>query len=210
MKKLLMSLLIILSIVKVSLASDLQQQVQQVIKEGAPKTVKIVEPGGTGSGFIISANGYIATAAHVVAGRSEVEVTLNNKRWYKARVVSTSLVKDLAIIKIYETGLPYFKLADSSKNYVGQFVVTIGYPKGKYAATFGIISNLLEVGEDGLSYTKSDAALNPGSSGGPMIDLNGEVIAVNDAIETEANTISYSIPSNTLSDILIELLKEEK
>lgn len=210
MRKLLLAIIVILSVAKVSLATDVQQQVQKVVKDGSEKTVKIVEPGGTGSGFIISSNGYIATAAHVVAGKSEVEVILFNKHWYKARVVNSSVVKDLAIIKIAETGLPFFTLADSNKNYVGQFVVAIGYPLGKYSATFGIISSLREAGSDGIDYTKSDAALNPGNSGGPLINLDGQVVAVNDAIESEANTISYSIPSNTLAEILLELLKEVK
>jgi serine protease Do len=210
MKRLSLLLLIILFSVKVSLALDLQQQVQLAIKDGSPKTVKIINHTGTGAGFLITSTGYIVTAAHVVKDNTTVEVVLNNGDWYKAQVINSSLVKDLALIKISGTGFPFFKIADSSKVFIGEFVIAIGYPFGKYSSTFGIVSGLLEVGEDKILYTKSDVALNPGNSGGPLVNMAGEVIAINDAIESEANTTSFSIPSNTLAEILPELLKETK
>ncbi len=189
--------------------ADLQQDVKHVIDSSSPKTVKITESGGTGSGFIISPNGYIITNAHVVHSDKTVTVIMSTGKKYKAEVISSSKVKDLALVKIKATGLPFFEIANSDEVYAGQFALAIGYPFGKYGVNFGVISNTEESGEGNLIYLKSDVAINPGNSGGPLLNMDGKIIGINDAIYDGANTTTYSIPSNTLTSILAKLMKNE-
>lgn len=204
MKKLL-TLAIVLLLCKVSLAQDLQSQIRQVIQDGSSKTVKIMEDKGTGSGFIISQDGFIVTAYHVVKEAKTVEVITNSGKTYHADVIGTAKTKDLALVKINGINLPFFEMADSDKVFVGQFAVAIGYPFGEYSANFGIIGNTMEPMSDRIFSLKSDVPINPGNSGGPLLDLEGRVIGINDAVYDGANTVSYSIPSNTLTGILVKL-----
>ena len=210
MKQLIGFLFIVLLLSGQVYASDLQQEVKKVIEDGSTKTVQIIESEGSGSGFIISKDGYILTNAHVVHDNKTVIAIMSDGRKFKAEVISKSKVRDLALIKIKADNLLFFELSNSDEVYNGEFAIAIGYPFGEYSATFGIISSILEPNKDRAFFLKSDVAINPGNSGGPLIDLTGKIIGINDAIYEGANTTSYSIPSNTIIDSLPHLIAKEE
>jgi serine protease Do len=140
-------------------------------------------PRGIGSGFIISADGYVLTNAHVVDGADEVYVTLNDKREFKAKIIGADGPTDVALVKIQGTNLPRLAIGDSNAIRVGEWVIAIGSPLGlDNTVTAGIISAKTRDLGDYLTYIQSDVAVNQGNSGGPMINLRGEVIGINSMI----------------------------
>ncbi|HPE59359.1 MAG TPA: DegQ family serine endoprotease [Thiolinea sp.] len=164
-----------------------------------------------GSGFIISADGYIVTNTHVVDGASEVTVKLNDRRELPARVVGQDKYSDIALLKVDATGLPAVSLGDSDSLEVGQWVVAIGAPFGlDHTATQGIVSALSRSLPDGtyVPFIQTDAAVNPGNSGGPLFDLEGHVIGVNSQIYSRSGGymgISFAIPVNLVKNITEQL-----
>ncbi len=176
-----------------------------------------------GSGFVISADGYVVTNNHVVAPAAdgavveEITVTMPDRKEYKARVVGRDVQSDLAVLKIDAANLPFVKFGDSTKARVGDWVIAIGNPLGfGGTVTTGIVSALYRnVGENGPGtggaygrYIQTDAAINRGNSGGPMFDLNGNVIGINSAIisPTGANIgLGFAIPSDVAAPIVAKL-----
>src|SRR5450830_1296301 len=133
-------------------------------------------PRGVGSGFIISADGYIMTNAHVVDGASDVYVMLTDKREFKAKVVGSDTRTDVALLKIDGSNLPRLTIGDSDKIRAGEWVLAIGSPFGlENTVTAGIISAKARDTGDYLPLIQTDVAVNPGNSGGPLINLKGEV-----------------------------------
>src|SRR5208282_5738081 len=133
----------------------------------------------TGSGFIISSDGYILTNAHVVDAADEVDVKLTDKREFKAKVIGSDKRTDIALLKIDTTGLPFVKTGDPNKLKVGEWVVAIGSPFGfENSVTAGIVSakgrSLPD--ENLVPFIQSDVPVNPGNSGGPLFNLKGEVV----------------------------------
>jgi S1-C subfamily serine protease len=171
---------------------------------------------GQGSGFIVDKNGTIITNAHVVEGAQKVTVTLTDGRRLAARVQGTDEVTDLAVLKLENPppNLPVAPLGDSSKLQVGDWAIAVGNPLGlDNTVTLGIISNLRrtssEVGipDKRLNFIQTDAAINPGTSGGPLLNANGEVIGINTAIRAGAEGIGFAIPvdlAKTITPILAE------
>jgi serine protease Do len=160
---------------------------------------------GLGSGMIIDTKGHILTNAHVIGGASLIEVQLSDGRRFPAKIVGTDPKTDLAVIRIStEARLPFVTFGDSDKVEVGQWVVAIGHPRGlDQTVTQGIISAKHRRGitdPNGYQdFMQTDAAINPGSSGGPLLNLKGEVIGVNAAIVSESGGfegIGFTIPSN--------------
>ncbi|KQT08821.1 DegQ family serine endoprotease [Ramlibacter sp. Leaf400] len=156
-------------------------------------------PRGVGSGFIITADGFVMTNAHVVEGAEEVLVTLPDKREFKAKVVGTPDKRtDVAVIKIDATGLPFVKIGDVSKLKVGEWVMAIGSPFGlENTVTAGIVSAKARDTGDYLPFIQTDVAINPGNSGGPLINLRGEVVGINSQIYSRSGGfmgISFAIP----------------
>lgn len=153
---------------------------------------------GVGSGFIISADGFVLTNAHVVEGADEVTVTLSDRREFKAKVLGADRRSDVAVLKLDATNLPYLRTGDSSKIRVGEWVLAIGSPFGlENTVTAGIISAKSRDTGDYLPLIQSDVAVNPGNSGGPLINLRGEVIGINSQIATLSgayNGISFAVP----------------
>lgn len=153
---------------------------------------------GVGSGFIISGDGYVLTNAHVVDGADEVTVTLTDRREFKAKVLGADRRTDVALLKLDARGLPYLRLGDSGKIRVGEWVLAIGSPFGlDSTVTAGIISAKSRDTGDYLPLIQSDVAVNPGNSGGPLINLRGEVIGINSQIATLSgayNGISFAVP----------------
>ncbi|MDM4767489.1 DegQ family serine endoprotease [Pelomonas sp. SE-A7] len=153
---------------------------------------------GVGSGFILSADGYVMTNAHVVDGADEVMVTLTDKREFKAKLIGADRRTDVAVLKIEAGGLPALKIGDASKLKVGQWVMAIGSPFGfENTVTAGIVSAKARETGDFLPLIQTDVAINPGNSGGPLLNLRGEVIGINSQIYSQSGGfmgISFAIP----------------
>jgi len=167
----------------------------------------------TGSGFIVSDDGYILTNNHVAGGADRVEVMLSDKRMFEAEIVGTDPETDLAVLKIDQTGLPYSRLGDSDTIEVGEWVIAVGNPFGlSRTVTAGIVSATgRQVGlaqfED---FIQTDAAINPGNSGGPLLNIDGEVIGINTAIASRGGGsvgIGFSIPANIARNIMEQLIE---
>ena len=155
-------------------------------------------PRGVGSGFIISGDGYILTNAHVIDGADEVYVRLTDKREFKANVIGTDRRTDVALVKIEGSDLPKLTIGDSSRLRVGQWVIAIGSPFGlDNTVTAGIVSaNARDTG-DYLPLIQTDVAVNPGNSGGPLINMRGEVVGINSQIYSRSGGymgISFAVP----------------
>ena len=169
---------------------------------------------GVGSGFIISADGYVLTNAHVVDGADEVYVTLTDKREFKARVLGADARTDVALLKIEGANLPRLAMGDSDKIRVGEWVIAIGSPFNlENTVTAGIISAKSRDTGDYLPLIQSDVAVNPGNSGGPLINMRGEVIGINSQIATLSggyNGISFAVPIDEAMRVSDQLKKSGK
>jgi S1-C subfamily serine protease len=176
----------------------------------------LVPQEGQGSGFVIDKEGHILTNYHVIADARQVEVTLHNRKKYKATIVGTDPPHDLAVIKITAPDLVPAVLGDSRNLQVGQKVYAIGNPFGLSGTmTRGIVSSIRPVREPNGAYIdeaiQTDAAINPGNSGGPLMNWHGEVIGINTMILSTAATpqnagIGFAIPINTAKAVLNDLV----
>ncbi len=182
----------------------------------------IPEQRASGSGVIISEDGYIVTNNHVVDKADELLVTLNNKKTYKAKVIGTDPSYDLAVIKIEASGLPFLLYGNSDELKIGQWVLAIGYPLNlETTVTAGIISakarslglNRDKSGSPGgavESFLQTDAAVNPGNSGGALINTDGKLVGINSAIASPTGSYagySYAIPVNIAKKVVDDLIK---
>ena len=174
----------------------------------------LVPQEGQGSGFIIDRDGHVLTNYHVIADARQVEVTLHNRKRYRATVVGTDRSHDLAVIQIKAPDLNPMVLGDSRNLQVGQKVYAIGNPFGLSGTlTSGIVSSIRSVQEpDGMTIDEAiqtDAAINPGNSGGPLLNSHGEVIGINTMIASSVGQnagIGFAIPINTAKAVLNDLL----
>jgi len=205
--------------------SGQQQRAPQQIPENVPEIFKeffdqrpMPERNGTatGSGFLISADGFIVTNNHVVEGADDISIRLNDRREYQAEVVGLDPASDLAVLKIDEKKLPFLNFANSDQAKVGEWVLAIGSPFGlDYSVSAGIISALgRSVPADGrqnyVPFIQTDVAINPGNSGGPLFDLDGNVVGINSQIYTRSGGsigLSFAIPSNLAVNV-VEQLKD--
>lgn len=173
---------------------------------------------GAGTGFIIRSDGYILTNKHVVADdTAEYTVLLSDGTQKTAQVIYKDPQNDIAIIKIDGTGYPTVSLGDSSKLQLGETVAAIGNALGEYnnSVSVGVVSGLNRTiqasSDNGSTETltgiiQTDAAINPGNSGGPLLDLNGHVVGINVATVVGSNSIGFSIPINTVKNIITTVL----
>jgi len=174
----------------------------------------LVPQEGQGSGFVIDKEGHILTNYHVIAEARQVEVTLHNRKKYKATIVGTDKSHDLAIVQIKAPDLQPMVLGDSANLQVGQKVYAIGNPFGLAGTlTRGIVSSIRQVQEpDGLvieEAIQTDAAINPGNSGGPLLNWHGEVIGINTMIASSVGQsagIGFAIPINTAKAVVNDLV----
>ncbi len=176
----------------------------------------------SGSGAIISQDGYIVTCNHVIDGASEIVVTLNDQRTYKAKVIGTDPNTDLAVLKIDAKGLPYLTFGNSDAMQIGQWVLACGYPLNlQSTVTAGIISaksrHLGILSQEGTnpieSYLQTDAAVNPGNSGGPLVNTEGHLVGINAAIATPTRSFAgyaYAVPSNLVRKVVDDIMKYGK
>ncbi|WP_309613860.1 trypsin-like peptidase domain-containing protein [Flavobacterium sp.] len=169
---------------------------------------------GTGSGVIISEDGYIVTNNHVVQGASELEVTLNNNKSYKAKLIGTDSKMDIALLKISaDEKLPYSAFADSDQVKVGEWVLAVGNPYNLTSTvTAGIVSaKARNLENNGLqSFIQTDAAVNPGNSGGALVNTRGELIGINTMISSPTGSYagySFAIPSNITRKIIEDIME---
>ncbi|TCS34339.1 serine protease Do [Paucimonas lemoignei] len=155
-------------------------------------------PRGVGSGFIVSADGFIMTNAHVIEGADDVYVTLSDKREFKAKVIGSDKRTDVAVVKIEGGNLPRLPIGDSAKLRAGEWVVAIGSPFGlDNTVTAGIVSSKARDTGDYLQLIQTDVAVNPGNSGGPLINMRGEVVGINSQIYSRSGGymgISFAVP----------------
>jgi len=188
-----------------------------VVKIDVFKTNKgKLRPAGSGSGFIFSSDGLIFTNCHVVDGAEKIMVSLFNENEIEAHLIGKDPDTDIAVLKIYAEGYSVAKLGSVEHLQIGQFVIAIGNPYGyQHTVTTGVISALgrtLQTQSGRLvdNVIQSDAALNPGNSGGPMITTDGDVIGVNTAIIQGAQGLSFSVDINTAKEIARQLIKDGK
>ncbi len=172
---------------------------------------------GEGSGFIVSADGYILTNAHVVADADEVTVRMTDRREYAAKVIGVDRRTDVAVIKIEGKNLPVVRMGDPSKLRPGEWVLAIGSPfTFENSVTAGIVSatGRSMPGEDGLvPFIQTDVAVNPGNSGGPLFNLNGEVVGINSQIYSRSGGymgISFAIPIDVANNVQMQLVSTGK
>jgi S1-C subfamily serine protease len=204
------------------LLDDYSKRIIQVVEEVGPAVVSIHSHvmsrrgvrEGAGSGIVLAPDGFVLTNSHVVHGAAEVAVTLASGETMKARLVGTDSDTDLAVLQVSASGLTSVRLGDSDKLRVGQVVVAIGNPLGlQTTVTAGVVSAL---GRSLRSMTgrlmeniiQTDAALNPGNSGGPLVDTMGQMVGINTAIIQYAQGICFAIPVNTVKWVVAALMRE--
>jgi len=169
---------------------------------------------GLGSGFIISSDGYILTNAHVAADASDITVRLTDRREYPAKLVGADRRSDVAVLKIDAKNLPVVQFGDASNLKPGQWVVAIGEPFGfENSVTAGVVSATARSlpGEEGyVPLIQTDVPLNPGNSGGPLFNMNGEVVGINSQIYTQTGGymgLSFAIPIDVVRDVEAQLIQ---
>ena len=185
-----------------------------------------LEEYGSGSGFIVSENGYVLTNAHVVSGAAAVDVLFSDGEKKAAKIVGADVTMDVAVLKVEGEGYPALPIGDSSALRVGEYVIAIGNPLSTYqlygTVTFGVISGTArEINIDGFvnTYLQTDAAINFGNSGGPLINMAGQVVGMNAAksitagYDSNGNTVSaegigFALPINNVIEIANVILRE--
>jgi serine protease Do len=211
------------AVVNIDVVEKAQRQSMQ-LPEGFPQIPGLGDgqsrrSRGTGSGVIISPDGYILTNNHVAGDQAEqIKVKLADGREFKAKRIGYDKDTDIALIKIDATGLPYAKLGDSDKLEQGEWVLALGSPFGlQQTMTAGIVSAMgRDLGPQAGTFTsfiQTDASINPGNSGGPLVNMQGEVIGINAIIYSRSGAnegIGFAIPSNLVNKVYAQLLKSGK
>ena len=172
---------------------------------------------GTGSGVIISDDGYIVTNNHVIQNADKIEVVLNDKRSYEAKLVGTDRYMDIALLKIEETQLPFMEYGNSDDLMIGEWVLAVGNPFNLTSTvTAGIVSakaRNINANESKFaieSFIQTDAAVNPGNSGGALVDTKGNLVGINTAIASNTGAFtgySFAVPVNMVKKVVADLIK---
>ena len=183
-----------------------------------PFSWNMIPPPGTGSGVIISEDGYIVTNNHVVEKYDVINVTLQNGETFDAKMIGKDPASDLAVVKIAAKGLPTLKVADSDEAKVGEWVLAIGnpYEELRSTVTAGIISakgrdiNIIKGERNIEEFIQTDAAINPGNSGGALVNADGDLLGINTAIYSRTGSYvgySFAIPSNLMKQIVTDIIE---
>jgi S1-C subfamily serine protease len=182
---------------------------EQIVNSAGSAVVRIVTDLGSGSGSIISDDGKILTADHVVTGAKNINVYLKNGTKYSATVVGRDMTQDIALLKINAAGLSYLELSDLSTTKLGQQVVVLGYPLNTtdITITTGVVSAIREDDSRNITWIQSDSAMDPGNSGGPMLNAQGKIIGVvaMKAVGFGVEGIGYAISTNTVNMYMPDL-----
>ncbi len=198
------------------------ERVIQVVEQVSPAVVSISTTtnsrrgrrNGSGSGVVIAQDGFVLTNSHVVQGAREITVTLYSGEHMPATLVGEDPDTDLAVLRVSASGLPAAPLGDSSQLMAGQVVIAIGNPLGlQTTVTAGVVSAMgrslrSQTGRLMENIIQTDAALNPGNSGGPLVDTHGHVVGINTAIIQYAQGICFSIPANTAKWVVSSIIKD--
>ncbi|GAB4226340.1 MAG: HhoA/HhoB/HtrA family serine endopeptidase [Stanieria sp.] len=203
-----------------SVSSSIPEQFKQPFFHrffGSEQSVPEKVERGTGSGFIVSADGRLLTNAHVVEGTDRVQVTLKDGQIYDGQVLGVDLITDIAVVKIEGTNLPTVTFGNADNLTPGEWAIAIGNPLGlDNTVTVGIISAIdrsssqVGVPDKRVKFIQTDAAINPGNSGGPLLNAEGEVIGINTAIRADAQGLGFAIPIETAQRIANQLFTKGK
>ena len=191
---------------QITLLKSSQGDFSGIVTEAVKSVVTVRTDKSLGSGFIVDTRGYIVTNYHVIAGARQIAVATHDRRLIGATLIGTDTFRDLALLKIDES-YPALPLGNSDKLQVGNKVIAIGNPLGlSFTVTEGIISGLNREGPNGLEeYIQTDVSLNPGNSGGPLIDTNGHVIGVNNFKVGDAESLGFALESAALKNAVLEM-----
>jgi S1-C subfamily serine protease len=179
-----------------------------------PAVIKIDVGRGSGSGVIFTPDGFALTNSHVIDGGGGITVTLTDGRSMRADVTGRDAATDLAVVRIRHSALPYARFADSARLRVGQVAIAIGNPYGfQHSVSAGVVSALgrslrTRSGAMMSGLIQTDAALNPGNSGGPLVTTRGDVVGINTAIIVPAQGLCFAIPSNTAKFVAARLMRD--
>jgi len=190
--------------------SGVTEEFVDVANKVIPAVVSIEAEEATGSGFIIDEEGHIITNYHVIKDRTKIRIYLNDKRIFAAKLIGSDPETDVALLKINGDNLPIAILGDSEALKVGQKVAAVGSPFGlESTITTGIVSAKHRTRGNTIyrDFIQTDANVNPGNSGGPLVNLNGEVIGMNTFILAQTEGLGFSIPSNLIKKIVDSLLE---
>ena len=192
---------------EISYLKSSQGDFSGVVSEAIKGVVTVRTDKGIGSGFIIHPEGYIVTNYHVIANANRLAIINSEKEMMPAEVIGFNWVSDVAVIKI-EGKHPYLELADSDNLKPGSKVIAIGNPLGlSFTVTEGIVSAVKRVGLNSKAeYIQTDVSLNPGNSGGPLIDVNGKVVGINNFKIGEAENLGFALESNALKNYVNEIV----
>jgi serine protease Do len=185
--------------------------------QGGPRGSDVPQRFGEGSGFIVSADGYILTNAHVVADADEVTVRMTDRREYAAKVVGLDARSDIAVLKIEGKNLPVVRIGDPQTLRPGEWVIAIGSPFGfDNSVTAGVVSatgRSMQGDQTGMMFIQTDVAVNPGNSGGPLFNLKGEVVGINSQIYSRSGGymgLSFAIPIDLANNVRQQLVSTGK
>src|SRR3954471_5083702 len=190
------------------------QAVIAAVDRVGPAVVRVEVKGGGGSGVLFTPDGFLLTNSHVVARTDAVRVTLPDGRSSSAQIIGSDAITDVAVLRIGGTELPWARLADSQRIRVGQVAIAIGNPFGfHHSVTSGVVSALgrslrSRAGRLMEDIIQTDAALNPGNSGGPLVATTGEVIGLNTATIMPAQGLCFAIASNTVRLVASRLMRD--
>lgn len=192
---------------EISYLKSSQGDFSGVVSEAIKGVVTVRTDKSIGSGFIIHPEGYIVTNYHVIANANRLAIINSEKEMMPAEVIGFNWVSDVAVIKI-EGKHPYLELADSDNLKPGSKVIAIGNPLGlSFTVTEGIVSAVKRVGLNSKAeYIQTDVSLNPGNSGGPLIDVNGKVVGINNFKIGEAENLGFALESNALKNYVNEIV----
>ena len=191
---------------QITLLKSSQGDFSEIITLAVKSVATVRTDRSLGSGFFISDQGYIVTNYHVIAGAKQLAVATHDRRLIEAKLIGIDTFRDLALLKIDES-YPALPLSDSDNVKVGNKVIAIGNPLGlSFTVTEGIVSGLDREGPNGLEeYIQTDVSLNPGNSGGPLIDTSGGVVGINNFKIGDAESIGFALESKTLKNAVYEM-----
>ena len=188
---------------EIKLLKSSQQDFSNIVDDAVKGVVSIVTDKSAATGFIVYNEGFIVTNHHVISGATKIRIVTYNNDVLDAQLIGSDEIRDIALLKIFGSGYDELNLADSDELQVGRKVIAIGNPLGlSFTVTEGIISALDREGPNGLKeYIQTDVSLNPGNSGGPLIDTNGEVVGINNfKVGGGAEGLGFALESNSIKE----------